>query len=105
VRIEATADVEDLLVSAFSGKGDVATLVLLNRSTKPRQVRVLWPGVIFKEIETVDPYHENEIQPLEAGTVRTGGDVTIEPGAIVTLANVGLGELPDDFVIASGKLQ
>ena len=112
VRVEATADVEDLLVSAFSGKGGAATLVLLNRSTKPRQVRVLWPGAAFKQMEIVDPYHENEVQPLEDapgrksfGLLTEGGRATVEPGAIVTLTNVGLRELPDDFTIALGKLQ
>jgi hypothetical protein len=112
VRIEATADVEDLLVSAFSGEGGAATIVLLNRSTKPRRVRVLWPGVTFAQMEIVDPYHENEIQPLgdaparkSFGLLTEGGEMTIEPGAIVTLTNVVLGKLPEDFTIASGKLQ
>jgi O-glycosyl hydrolase len=91
VRVEAETDADDLLVSAFAGKDHAGTVVILNRSMKPRRLRIRWPGVRFTELEIVDPYHENDVQ--KAPAIRTDGatEVTIEPGALVTLTNVPLG--------------
>ncbi len=88
IRIGAETDADDLLVSAFAGEGRVGTVVILNRSTKPRRLHIIWPGVKFTEMELTDPYHENDI--LKAPS---GDEVTIAPGALVTLTNVSLGSV------------
>jgi O-glycosyl hydrolase len=92
VRVEAETDANDLLVSAFAGDGDVGTVVILSRSTKPRQVLVRWPNVTFNEIELVDPYHENDVR--KSPVMRAGGatEVIVEPGALITLTNTPLGQ-------------
>jgi O-glycosyl hydrolase len=92
VRVEAETDANDLLVSAFAGKNHAGTVVILNRSMKPRRLRVCWPEVTSTEIELVDPYHENDVQ--KAPVMRADGatEVTIEPGALMTLTNVPLRE-------------
>jgi O-glycosyl hydrolase len=91
VRVEAATDADDLLASAFAGDGGAGTVVLVNRSTTPRRLRVLWPNVKFTEVELADPYHENDVR--EGPAARTDGstEVTIAPGALVTLTNVSLG--------------
>jgi hypothetical protein len=67
--------------------------VLLNRSTTPRRLQVFWPRVKFTEMELVDPYRENDVR--EAPAARTDGstEVTVAPGALVTLTNVSLGSI------------
>ncbi|MHC4477059.1 MAG: glycoside hydrolase [Planctomycetota bacterium] len=97
VRVEAETEAEDLLVSACAGEGGKGTVVMLNRSTRPRRASVNWPGMTFAEIEVADPYHENDIEPLSPH--REGHlEVLVEPGAIVTLSNVELGRLPQDLI-------
>ena len=98
VRVEAGADADDLLVSAFAGKGGAGTVVVLNRSTKPRRLRVVWPGVTFTKAELVNPYHENDVQRAPAQLSDGATEVMVEPGSIVTLSNVALGR-PGDGVI------
>jgi O-glycosyl hydrolase len=90
VRVEAEAASNDLLVSAFAGDGRIGTVVILNRSTKPRRVRVHWPDVTFNEMELVDPYYENDVR--KSPDVRADGtiEITVEPGALNTLTNVPL---------------
>ncbi|HUW19131.1 MAG TPA: hypothetical protein VMW16_07505 [Sedimentisphaerales bacterium] len=96
VRVEARTDADDLLVSAFAGKGNTGTVVVLNRSTRPRRVRISWPGVRFKEAELVDPYHENEVRTAPSGAGKGTTEVTVEPGAVVTLTNAVLGKVPKE---------
>ncbi|MBN2313597.1 MAG: hypothetical protein JXM79_06680 [Sedimentisphaerales bacterium] len=88
VRIGTETDTDDLLVSAFTGERRTSTVVILNRSTKPRRLRILWPDVKFTEMERTDPYHENDIFKAPAGD-----EVTIAPGVLVTLTNVSLGSV------------
>lgn len=98
IRVEATTDSNDLLVSAFAGKGNIGTVVVLNRSTKPRRLRVFWPGVTFGEIEVVSPYYENDVRKAAVAFDDGATEVTAEPGAIVTLTNVALNQLADDIL-------
>ncbi|MHC4647344.1 MAG: glycoside hydrolase [Planctomycetota bacterium] len=98
VRVEARTDASDLLVSAFAGKGNTGTVVLLNRSTKPRRVRVNWPGVNFREMELVDAYSENEVRAIGAGFKKDVTEVTVEPGGIITLTTVPLGKVRADII-------
>ncbi len=82
-RVEAKTGGDDLLVSAFDGGSAGRTVVLLNRSTRPRKVAVVWPGAKFNTVELADPYHPNEAAPA-------AGEVSVEPGAVVTLTSVAL---------------
>jgi len=91
VRVGAETDSDDLLVSAFAGEGRAGTVVILNRSTNPRRLQVLWPKVKFTEIEWVDPYHENDVQKISATLPDGATEVVVDPGAIVTLTSVALG--------------
>jgi hypothetical protein len=91
VRVETLTDVGDLLVCGFEGKSK--TVVMLNRSTRPRNVRVLWDGAQFGDIEVVDPYNENTVKKVGANA-----EVVIDPGAIVTVSNTRLGK-PDEAVL------
>jgi hypothetical protein len=98
VRAGAKAETDDLLVSAFAGGADSGTLVVLNRSTKPRQVRVVWPGMQLKYMETVDPYHQNTVQPAPEPGVDGTVQVMVEPGAVITLTSAALGRVPDSVI-------
>ncbi|MHC4238490.1 MAG: glycoside hydrolase [Planctomycetota bacterium] len=97
-RIEAGTDVDHLLVSAFAGKGNKGTVVILNRSTRSRAVRVSWPGVTFAQMELVDPYHENEMRATPVAVEEGVTEVTAEPGSIVTLTNAALGKVPGGVI-------
>ena len=103
VRVEAAADAENLLVSAFGDKDGRGTVVVLNRAMKPRRVRVVWPGVKFTEMELVDPYHENDVRNALTALAGEPTEVTIAPGAILTLSNVALGELGDNGAYLLGR--
>lgn len=88
IRVDAKTDDVDLLVSAFDGNAGARTLVLLNRSTKPKTVEIVWPQAKFATLELTDPYHQNEVR-----NAPEGGHISIEPGAIVTLSTAPLGSL------------
>jgi O-glycosyl hydrolase len=92
VRVGAETDAEDLLVSAFTGGGGAGTVVILNRSTKPRRLHVLWPKMSFTEMELTDPYHENDEQKAPVALTDDATEVVVDPGAIVTLTNTALGQ-------------
>ncbi|MHC4498645.1 MAG: glycoside hydrolase, partial [Planctomycetota bacterium] len=97
-RIEAGTDVDHLLVSAFAGKGNKGTVVILNRSTRPRRLRVIWPDVTFTQMELVDPYHENKARTVSGAIGKGVTEVTIEPGSIVTLTNTALGKVSGEII-------
>jgi O-glycosyl hydrolase len=90
VRVEVTTGIDDLLVCAFAGKGGNGTVIALNRATKPRELRVVWPGLVFEEMEIADQYHENEVRKASAADEDGRTMVTVEPGAFVTLTNAAL---------------
>jgi hypothetical protein len=85
-RVKVASGSPPLLTTAFLGDGGKRTLILMNRSVRAQRVAILWPGAVFAEIETVDAQQENAAQPWSGGR-----EVTVEPGAIVTLTNVNLG--------------
>ena len=91
-RVQAASSNPQLLATAFSGNGGARTLVMLNRSAAPQRVSVTWPGEPFRYMEVVSPQQENAVGPMPPG------EVTVPPGAIVTLTNVGLGQVSDDFL-------
>ncbi|MHC4624795.1 MAG: glycoside hydrolase [Planctomycetota bacterium] len=97
-RIETRTDANDLLVSAFAGEGDKGTVVILNRSARPRRLRVIWPGVTLNQMELVDAYHENEVRTIPGAVEKGFAEITIEPGAIVTLTNAALGKVPGEII-------
>ncbi len=90
-RVQADSDAADLLVSAFVRGSNTGTVVVLNRSTKPRRVHVHWPGMTFTEIELADPYHENDVRKAPAAHADGAAEVTIDPGALTTLTSIPLG--------------
>ncbi len=65
--------------------------MVLNRSTKPRRLRVEWAGVKFTEIEIVDPYHENAVRKAPAQLANGTKEIVVDPGAVVTLTSAVLG--------------
>ena len=85
-RVEAASSNPRLLATAFSGTAGARTLVMLNRSAAAQRVAVTWPGEPFRFMEVVSPQQENAVEPAAAG------EVTLPPGAIVTLTNVPLGQ-------------
>ncbi len=95
-RVEAVSDRPDLLACAFAGEGGGATLVALNRSQVPLNLRVNWPGTAFREVERVSLYEVNRVEPYGDGNVIVG------PGEIVTLTNVALNALPVSFFEDNG---
>jgi hypothetical protein len=97
-RIEARTDTNNLMVSAFAGKRDKGTVVILNRATRPRRLRVIWPGVTFNQMELVDVYHENEVKTIPVAVKKGVTEITVEPGAIVTLTNAALGKVPNEVL-------
>lgn len=98
VRVQAHTDANDLLVSAFAGDSNKDTVIILNCSTRPRRARIIWPGVTFKQMELVDPYHENEVMAIPAVVEKGVTEVTVEPGAIVTFTNAALGKVPSEII-------
>jgi hypothetical protein len=99
VRVESRSSCPDLLSSAFASSAGDHTVVLLNRSTSPLRVTVEGVGARFRNMEVVDPYHENDVRPAPAPRGDGTTAVLIAPGAIVTLSTVPLGKLPDGFHI------
>ncbi len=98
-RVKAACSNAHVLATAFSGAGGERTLVLLNRSTAAQKVEVRWRGAKFRYLETASPQQENSVEasPQSAGA---GLEVLVAPGAVVTLTNVELGKLPNDFMRA-----
>ncbi len=76
--------IKDLKVVAFKGTGNSATIVVLNRSLNPINLKINWTNVKFSEMELTDPYSPNIIKPFKAN------EVLVEPGAFVTITNVPL---------------
>ncbi len=97
VRVDARSSDPDVLASAYVGPGGKKTLILLNRSTAHRNVKLQWADAEFTDVELVDPYHANESIAEERKV--SPGSFALDPGSILTLTNVPRGRLPDDFVI------
>ncbi len=95
-RVRTTSSNPNLFVTAFSGDGDKHTLIVLNRSTVRQKISLTWPGAVFRYQETASPQLENTVEPVSAAKGNVW-EVTVEPGAIVTLTGVELGRIPDDF--------
>ncbi|MCC6124687.1 MAG: hypothetical protein IT426_06985 [Pirellulales bacterium] len=96
VRVEARADDSEMLASAFTGTDGKKTLILANRSTAPRTVRLAWPDAAFNEAEMVDPYRVNASVGQRGQSLK--GPYVLPPGAILTLSSVPLGRLPAGVV-------
>ena len=88
-RVAVVSSNPQLLATAFSGKSG-ATVVLMNRTTAHQKVTVTWPGVKFKYKEVTSPQQENAVTAAPQGGAV---EVTVDPGAIVTLTNVELGKV------------
>jgi hypothetical protein len=91
-RVQASSGNRDLLAAAFRGAAGQRTLILINRSVRTQRVALGWAGAAFTSVETVDAQNENAVKPWSGGA-----EISVEPGAIVTLTNVELGKIPADF--------
>jgi hypothetical protein len=95
-RVRSTSSNPNLLVTAFTADENRHTLIVLNRSTVRQKISIRWPGATLRHQETTSPQLENEVEPAPAGK----GDVwevTVEPGAIVTLTGEELGRVTDEL--------
>jgi hypothetical protein len=100
--VEVKSSNPDLLATAFAGHQGLATLVILNRSSKAQRTRISWPSAKFSYLEAVDPYQENTVSENPASRQGSPGDsgqdsqaeLLVAPGSIVTLSSVPLGKLP-----------
>jgi O-glycosyl hydrolase len=79
-RVTATSNNPDLLTTAFEDAHH-ATLIVLNRSTTPQRLNVQWPGKHWTQIERTSQTAENATSAI------TPGDLIVQPGEILTLAN------------------
>ena len=90
--MKAASSNPDILAAAFQDASGKRTLILLNRSARAQRVALGWPGATFTYVETVDAQHENAVKAWSGGA-----DVSVGPGAIVTMTNVELGKVAEDF--------
>jgi hypothetical protein len=95
-RVRSTSSNPNLFVTAFTGDENRHTLIVLNRSTVRQKISLTWPGAVFRYQETASPQLENAVEPAPAAKGNVW-EVTVEPGAIVTLTGVELGRVADDF--------
>jgi len=86
-RVGVASGHPDLLVSAFVDGDGGATVILLNRSTRPLVASVLGLGARLTTAERTSATEPNLLD--KAFDPRK--PVTVDPGEIVTLTNVGLG--------------
>jgi hypothetical protein len=100
-RLLCTSSNPNLLVTAFAGRGDQHTLIVLNRSTARQKISLKWPGAAFRFRETASPQSENTIEPSPAAQGAVW-ELTVEPGAIVTLTGVELGSVGQPAPAAGG---
>lgn len=89
-RVAADAADPDLLVTAFTGENDTATVVLINRSTTPRDITLEGLAASLTTAERTSHQQPNLVDPA----FDPAAPVRIDPGEIVTLTNVPLGTLP-----------
>jgi hypothetical protein len=81
---------------AFTGVGGKKTLILMNRPSVAQKVEVKWQGAAFRYLETAGQKQENSVERYAQST--SGSlNVLVAPGAIVTLTNVELGQVPEDL--------
>jgi hypothetical protein len=90
-RVKAASSNPDVLSTAFRDAAGKRTLILLNRSARGQKVALRWPGATFVHHETVDAQHENAVE-----TWGGGAEISVGPGAIVTITNVELGKIAED---------
>jgi hypothetical protein len=80
-RVTATSNNSDLLTTAFEDAHH-ATLIVLNRSTTPQRLNIQWTGKYWTQVERTSQTAEN------ATSAYTPGDLTVQPGEILTISNV-----------------
>ena len=83
VRVDATSNNPDLLVTAYEGAGNSRTLIATNRGLEPQTLAINWPGTAWAEMERVSQYAENRREPASE-------KIIIQPGEIVTLSTIAL---------------
>jgi hypothetical protein len=89
-RVKAESSNPHLLASAFAGADGRKTVILLNRSTEEQRITVKWAGAEFRYRETASQQQENAVESMTP-PAQGGLEVSVAPGAIVTLTNVESG--------------
>ena len=79
-RVSATSSNPDLLITAFEDTHR-GTLIILNRSATPQRLNIQWTGKHWTQIERTSQTAENATSAI------THGEVTVQPGEILTLSN------------------
>lgn len=89
VRVSTESSGSGLLSSAYTNGKD-ATMILLNRSTAPQRVSIVWPGTRWSEVERTSLYEANGTQSDTANQMQPYSDTTVlvQPGEIVTLSTL-----------------
>jgi hypothetical protein len=96
-RVKAESDVCALEVTAFDGD-EGRTVVLLNRGCQALSCELPSPKGGYRWMETTSQYYENHVTDAPRPCSDSGlTTVVVEPGAIVTLTTVPLGEVPAGF--------
>jgi hypothetical protein len=80
VRVSAASEDKDLLTTAFAGDGR-ETLVVLNRSTEVKRLKIDWAGVKWTQVERTSQTEEN------VASDSVPSEVVVRPGEIVTLSS------------------
>jgi O-glycosyl hydrolase len=83
-RVEATSGDADLLTAAFTD-GAKSSMVVVNRGTEAKKLRVDWNGVKWTRMERTSFYSEN------VGAAAPS-EIVVAPGEIVTLSNFSLSD-------------
>ncbi|HZQ44174.1 MAG TPA: hypothetical protein VFA99_13045 [Acidobacteriaceae bacterium] len=84
-RVEVHTGNSDLLTAAFTD-GKRNSLIVLNRSTEARRLRVAWSGVQWTHMERTSFYDEN----IETAVP---DEIVVAPGEIVTLSDFSADEV------------
>lgn len=98
-RIQVESSSNNILVSAFDDASGRKTMILLNRSTVPYQVKIKNAHTEFQYMEKTNLYNENTlVQPplMPDDEILT---FSIDPGSIVTLSDYPIRKLPDNFYL------
>ncbi|MHC4443908.1 MAG: glycoside hydrolase [Planctomycetota bacterium] len=110
-RIEANASDPHLLATAFEGDNNARTVIVINRSTIPRNIKLKGIDTKFTYCEYVDPYNQNAVSRIPSRhnpdynavsripSRHNSDHIELNPGQILTLSNVPLIKLPENFQI------
>ncbi|SEG02005.1 O-Glycosyl hydrolase [Bryocella elongata] len=80
-RVDVATGDADVMATAFVGADHAATLVVMNRSTKPTTLHLDWAQApVFRTLERTSTYADNQVE-----TITSLERLVIAPGEILTL--------------------